>query len=82
MKETVVFHVLDSLTQSKLFLYACSRSQKTHRKELSGHYLAEGLGPLPPLCADGSWSNIDSGTHGIIGVDLLDCQISVWDHDI
>ncbi len=48
MKETVVFHVPDSLTHSKLFLHACSRSQKTHRKELSDHYLAESLGPLPP----------------------------------
>lgn len=77
----MVFHVLVSLRHSKPFLESCSRSQKAHRKELLGHYLADSLGPLPPPCV-----RMEAGqtsTHRarrIIGVDLFDCQMSEWGH--
>jgi|CXWL01.1.fsa_nt_gi hypothetical protein len=64
---------------SKLFSYSCSRSQKTQLKELLGHYWADSVGPLLFVCVlvETAQAAINK-TQSIIGVAILDCQMSVW----
>lgn len=76
MKETVIFHVLDSQRHSKLFSYASSRSQKTQLEELSGHYLVDSLGPFPPIVPLEGHQWMMNEADRIMESILLDCQMS------